>query len=68
MMNFTNFKRIEGEIFKKKAEIVKLMGKKKKITFNLIIFSYISKSQQNKIVAKKYIIIVNNDDTMEIEF
>ena len=66
MINFANFKGIKGEIFKKKAEMVKLMSKKEKIIFNLIISSYIPKSQQNKKVAKKDIVTVNDDDTMEI--
>ncbi len=66
MMNFANFEETEGEIFKKKAEIVKLMSKKRKVIFNFIIFFYIPKGQQNKEVAKKNIMNINDNDTMEI--
>ncbi len=67
MINPANFEETEGEIFKKKAEMVKLMSEKEKIVFDLITSSYIPKGQQNKEVTEENIMTVDDDDTMEIE-
>ncbi len=41
MINPANFEGTEGEIFKRKAKIVKLIGEKRKVTSDLIILFYI---------------------------
>ncbi len=66
MMNFANFEGTEGEIFKKKAEMVKLMSEKRKITSDLITLLYIPEGQQNKEVTEEDIVTMDDDDTMEI--
>ncbi len=65
MMNPANFEGTEGEIFKRKAEIVKLMGEKRKVVFDLITLFYIPEGQQNKEVTEEDIVTVDDDDTME---